>query len=278
MEVQLVGPRFERDVVLEIALAAGAIDLRVLSAPDVPGGGTQGRAIGEEAVGRPGPTGVIDVVVAGTGQNANAFFDGQPDGRQRRQRSPNVARRARPGFGAWQDKGQRRQKCEERQEDGQSLPGERGQAPGGGRRKPRVSLLLELRHVLADRDRDLNAVGRAGAGVILSQTLAEAVGLDADNGVGLLIEGVVAAEGVDGNAVFLDFGAVALHGLLTEIGEQGRQRGGALEEPGLEDGPQLGLLGIGRYRICAGHVLIVTDFPTKRPATGCDMDGRAAGG
>lgn len=67
---------------------------------------------------------------------------------------------------------------------------------------------------------DLESVSRALSGVVLGEPLAQAIGFDAHNGVGVLIEGLAALENLDADRILLDLGRLSGKELLAKIGKQ----------------------------------------------------------
>ena len=62
-------------------------------------------------------------------------------------------------------------------------------------------------------------MGRALGGVIVAQALAQAVGLDANDGIRVLIEGVAPVKNVKRDGIFLDLPAFAGKFLFAQVGK-----------------------------------------------------------
>ena len=93
---------------------------------------------------------------------------------------------------------------------------------------------FELRNILAEGDGDAELVGGTFAGVVLGQTLAQAIGLDANDGVGVLIEGGSAVEDLHADGVFLDLAGFPGKKGFTQVGQQMSECRRALEGFGLK--------------------------------------------
>ena len=62
---------------------------------------------------------------------------------------------------------------------------------------------------MSQRNGDMEPMRCAFAGVVLGQALAQAVGLDPHNGVGILIEGISSAEDLHANGILLDLAGLS---------------------------------------------------------------------
>src|SRR5579864_5305733 len=88
--------------------------------------------------------------------------------------------------------------------------------------------------VVPNRDGEAQFMGGALGGVVLSKPLAQPVHLDANDGVGVLVERFVPAEDLEGDRVLLDLDSLAGKMFFAKIGKQMGKRRGADEELGFE--------------------------------------------
>ena len=78
---------------------------------------------------------------------------------------------------------------------------------------------LEAGNILSDGDGDSEGVRCAFSGVVLCQTAAEAVGLNTDDGVGVLVEGSSAMEDFQTDGILLDLVGFSGEQAFAKIGQ-----------------------------------------------------------
>lgn len=83
-----------------------------------------------------------------------------------------------------------------------------------------VSHLLEYRDVLAYRDGDLDGMSRAFACVVLAETFPQAVRLNPNDRIGILVEGVPPVKDIEADRIFLDLGALPSECLFAQVRKQ----------------------------------------------------------
>lgn len=93
-------------------------------------------------------------------------------------------------------------------------------------------------------------MARAIAGVVLAQPLAQPVRLYANNGVGVLIEGVLPVEDVDRDRVLFNLIGLSGKGLLAQLGKQVAQRRRFAQKGGVQDCLQFSPFVLPRGRFC----------------------------
>src|SRR5579864_4659035 len=76
---------------------------------------------------------------------------------------------------------------------------------------------LKHRNVLAYRNGDVDRMGRAFRCVVLAEALAQAVGLNPHDRIGILVKGIATVKDVQSYGIFLDLGAFAGECLLAQV-------------------------------------------------------------
>ena len=117
----------------------------------------------------------------------------------------------------------------------------------------------KLRHVLADGNGDAEQMRGAFAGIVPGQLATQTVGLDADDGVRILIEVRAALEELDADGVFLDLRRLSGKEFFAKITEQARQLGCAREVARSKHGLKLGLLRFELDRFLHGLAHVESD-------------------
>ena len=95
--------------------------------------------------------------------------------------------------------------------------------------RPCVLIRQELRNVAAGGNFDAHRMLCTLGCVVAIEALSKPMGFDADNGVGALVEVCFAAQGVNGDVVFLDLLVFALERTAADVAQEVTEAGRALK-------------------------------------------------